>query len=60
MRRRLNIINNYNSDPSNPETWNTLNDEDIKLLKGSAKDTYLGKAYEKFLDEEAGKEFDNN
>ena len=54
MFRRLNVINNYKS---NPKVFDTLNDEDIKLLTGPAKGTYLGEAYQNFL---AGQDFDNN
>ena len=54
MFRRLNVINNYKS---NPKVFDTLNDEDVKLLTGPAKGTYLGEAYQDFL---AGQDFDNN
>lgn len=46
MRRRLNVINNYKSDP---KVFDTLTPEDKNLLTGSAKGTYLGQAYAKYI-----------
>ena len=57
MRRRLNVINNYKSDPSNPEVWNTLSEEDKNLLYKISNTSDLATAYKDFVD---GQDFDNN
>lgn len=55
MRRRLNVINNYESDK---KVFDTLNNEDIKLLMNIRNTSDLAKKYKDFLED--GQDFDNN